>query len=105
EMAVCVLTNLGYNGNDSVNSWGLCLEIAKILNMNAFVDRNYVKEKGMTIIPFKPNTLKHLVGKYEIMGNTVLIFLRDEKVLIQAPFGEFELVQLDTGEFIFLGAN
>lgn len=105
EMAVCVLTNLGYNGNDPVRSWGLCMEIAKILDLNVFVDKEYVKSKGMTIIPISSNTLKHLLGKYEILENIVHIFLRDEKVLIQSPFGEFELVQINTDEFLFLGTT
>ncbi len=105
QIAVCVLTNLGYNGNDQVQSWGLSLEIAKILNMNAFIDRAYIKGKGLTIVPIKKKTLKQLIGEYKIRENSFPIFIRDDEVMIKTPFGEFELVQLDTGDFIFMGAN
>lgn len=105
EVAVCVLTNLGFNDNDRVRSWGLCHEIAKILNMDVFINKAYVEGKGMTIVPMKPNTIKYLIGDYKTKDYTLSIFLEDGKVKIKLPTGEFELVQLNTGDFIYLGAN
>jgi len=105
SVTVCVLTNLGYNGNDNVGGKGLCEVIARIVDLNMIINEAYVENNGMQLIPIKADLSEKMVGSYMVMGNTVTIEKQKEQHFINAPFGRYELGYLNKGGFIFLGAS
>ncbi|UTW65265.1 beta-lactamase family protein [bacterium SCSIO 12643] len=108
EISVVTLTNLGYNGNDIVESLNITPEIVSAIGIDMQTNKNHVTTTGAKVIKTKKSEVKKITGKYITIGNVeaeiqvkndIPIFVCAEQDM------KNEMALLSDGSWLVLGLN
>lgn len=108
EISVITLTNLGYNGNDMVESLNITPEIVSAIGIDMEINKNHVTASGAKVIQTKKSEIKKITGKYITIGNVeaeiqvkndIPIFVCSEQDMRN------EMALLSDGSWLVLGLN
>lgn len=106
-VTIIVLTNLGYNGNDRVNSSGLSRTVMDLLDIARKTEIGYVTIDGHVTKPLSKKIAKKLLGAYHIEKFNIDLNILEEngEVRLVGPFLNEPIGQLDDGRLILLNIS
>lgn len=101
---VILLTNLGYNGNDFVNSWNLAYELINSLGIETKINRFHITSNGLKQIKTTKGALKKIIGSYTTVDNSeVNIYENNGIGFFENQGNIYQLSLLEDGTWIVLG--
>lgn len=104
DFCMVLLTNLGYNGNEYVNPWGLSKEIMDFYNIETTTNRNHITTDGRKVILQNNLNLENLDGDYSTSeGIKATIFIENNIPYFENNGIKFELALLDQNSWLVLG--
>jgi len=107
-ITVVTLTNLGYNGNDMVESLNITPEIVSAIGMDMETNKNHVTASGAKVIQTKKSEVKKITGKYITIGHieAEVQIKNDTPIFVCAEQDmKNEMALLSDGSWLVLGLN
>jgi CubicO group peptidase (beta-lactamase class C family) len=104
KTTVIMLSNLGYNGNDMVNSWNLAYELINSIGIETRINRSHFTSNGLEQVKATKRSFKKLVGSYLTTDNTeAKIYVENGKGYFESQRSKNELSLLEDGSWLVLG--
>jgi CubicO group peptidase (beta-lactamase class C family) len=101
---VFMLSNLGYNGNDLVNPWGLAYELIHAIGIETRINRSHITADGQRQVKTSIGSFEKLAGTYTTDdGNRAKIYVENGTGYFESQGSKNELSLLENGTWLVLG--
>jgi CubicO group peptidase (beta-lactamase class C family) len=106
KTSLILLSNLGYNGHDMVNPWGLAYELLDLFGIETKINRNHITSNGLVQVKASRKIFTKFMGIYENVDHIeAKIYKENGKFYFESQGVKNELSLLEDGSCLVLGLD